>query len=312
MHMLFAVLVTTYRLASHIPIPGDAGWDYVAIDSASHRGFIAHGDRVDVLDLATRKLAGSMPATGAHGTALAPELKRGFYSNGRANSVSVFDYDTLKPVAEWKTTGENPDAILYDAHSKRLFTFNGRGKNATVFNATTGDVVATIDLGGKPEFAVSDGKGNVYVNIEDTSELAEIDAATAKVTARWPLKPCEEPSGLAIDRAHGTLFSVCDNKTMVISHIGARQVVDHITIGSGVDGVAYDPDKFLAFSSNGADGTMTIVNVKVWKVVQTLATAKGARTIGIDPATHHLYLPFAKRAEKTIEPGTFEVLEVAP
>jgi DNA-binding beta-propeller fold protein YncE len=311
---MITALLFAFHLSAHISIPGDAGWDYVAVDAATHRAYVAHGDRIDVVDLAAHKPLASMPATGAHGTALAPELNRGFYSNGRANSVTVFDYKTMKPLDEWKTTGENPDAILYEPKTKRLFTFNGRGKNATVFDATSdkATVIATIELGGKPEFAVHDDKGMVYVNIEDTSELAIIDAATGKITGRWSLAPCKEPSGLAIDRKNGMLFSVCDNKMLISSRIDAFDVSQHIAIGSGVDGVAFDEAKQLAFASNGADGTMTIIDVKKWKVVDTLPTAHGARTIGIDPSTHRLYLPYAKRVEKTIEPGSFELLEVSP
>jgi DNA-binding beta-propeller fold protein YncE len=315
--ILYAILAALHITAHVTPLSGDTGWDYITTDPAMHRVFVAHGDRITVIDSATHKEIGTIPANGAHGVALAPELMRGFSSNGRGNDVTMFDYESLKPLASWQTTGENPDAILYDAESKRLFTFNGRGKNATVFNAITGEVVATIPMGGKPEFAQSDEKGHVYVNVEDTNEMAEIDAKEGKVSRRWPLAGCESPSGLAIDRAHRRLMSVCGNKIMAISDIETAKVAATAPIGQGVDGVAFDADKGLAFSANGRDGNMTVVSTKDGKVVDTIPTALGARTIAIDPKTHRLYLPTAKFAppEKPgdrpkMVPGTFEVIEL--
>ena len=315
--ILFAILAALHITAHVTPLSGDTGWDYITTDPAMHRVFVAHGDRITVIDSATHKEIGTIPANGAHGVALAPDLKRGFSSNGGGNDVTVFDYESLKPQASWKTTGENPDAILYDAESKRLFTFNGRGKNATVFDATSGEVVATIPMGGKPEFAQSDEKGHVYVNVEDTNEMAEIDAREGKVSRRWPLAGCESPSGLAIDRAHRRLMSVCGNKIMAISDIETAKVAATAPIGQGVDGVAFDADKGLAFSANGRDGNMTVVSTKDGKVVDTIPTALGARTIAIDPKTHRLYLPTAKFTppEKPGDrpkrvPGTFEVIEL--
>lgn len=315
--MLFAILAALHITTHITPLSGDMGWDYVTTDTAAHRVFIAHGDRVIVIDTNTHKELGTIAANGAHGVALAPDLKRGFASNGRSNDVTVFDYDTLAVQATWKTTGENPDAILYDSGARRLFTFNGRGKNATVFDAKSGDVVATIPMGGKPEFAQADEKGDVFVNVEDTNELAEIDVKEAKVTKRWPLPGCESPSGLAIDRTHKRLISVCENKTMAISDIDSGKVVATAPIGQGVDGVAFDPDRGLAFSSNGRDGTVTVVSTKDAKVVATIPTATGARTIGIDPRTHRLYLPTAKFTPPAKEgerpkivPGSFEVIEI--
>jgi DNA-binding beta-propeller fold protein YncE len=315
--MILLSLLAAAHIATHItPLSGDLGWDYVTADPSMHRIFVTHGDRVLVIDTTTHKEIGSIPANGAHGVALAKGLNRGFVSNGRGNDVTVFEYDTLKPVAQWKTTGDNPDAILYDPFSKRVFTFNGRGKNSTVFDATTGTVAATIPLGGKPEFSQTDGAGRVYVNIEDTSELAVINPKKAEVVKRWPLTGCEEPTGLAIDIEHDRLISVCGNKTMAITNAGSGKVVT-VAIGSGVDGVAYDSKKGLAYSSNGADGTITVVSVSDAKAVATLPTARGARTIAVDEKTHRLYLPTAKFSppEKEgerpkIVPGTFEVIEV--
>ncbi len=310
--ILFAILAALHVTTHIAPLSGDTGWDYITTDPGMHRVFVAHGDRITVIDSATHKEIGTIPANGAHGVALAPDLKRGFSSNGRGNDVTVFDYESLKPLASWKTTGENPDAILYDAESKRLFTFNGRGKNATVFDATSGEVAATIDMGGKPEFAQSDEKGHVYVNGED-----QIDAKAAKISRRWPLTGCESPSGLAIDRAHRRLMSVCGNKIMAVSDIESAKVAVTAPIGQGVDGVAYDADKGLAFSANGRDGNITAVSISDGKVVSTIPTALGARTIAIDPKTHRLYLPTAKFAPPEKEgdrpkmvAGTFEVIEV--
>ena len=310
-----------------IAVGGNGGWDYLAIDEGSQRLFASHSDRVEVVDLGSRRVVGQIPKTeGVHGIAIAPDLNRGFVSNGRAGSMTIFDLHSLAPITEVKTTGDNPDAILYDAATKRVFTFNGRGKNATVFDGATGNVVATIPLGGKPEFAVSDGS-RVFVNIEDTSELAVIDASTATVIRRSPLAPCEEPSGLAIDRAHHRLFSVCDNGKMVITNEESGEVVASVPIGDGVDGAAFDPGRQLAFSSNGADGTVTVVREVTpakFEVSTTITTAKGARTIVLDEKTHHVFLPTATlgpapapdadhpHPRPTIVPETFEILDVAP
>jgi DNA-binding beta-propeller fold protein YncE len=241
--------------------------------------------------------------------------------------VTVFDLSTLSRIADWKATGDNPDAILYDRASGRLFTFNGRGQNATVFNAKTGQVIATIPLEGKPEFSVARGDGIVYVNIEDKSEIAEIDAKNGKVLRRWSLAPCESPSGLAFDVKNDRLFSVCENKLMAVSDAKAGKVVTTLPIGAGSDGAAFDSGKHVAFSSNGADGTITVVrgvSPDKFEVTDTVQTARGARTIALDERSHHLFVPTAKfgatpapTAERphprpSIEPGTFEVLEVAP
>jgi DNA-binding beta-propeller fold protein YncE len=320
MILFFALALNILR---HIPIGGTDGWDYVTVDSEAHRLYVSHGTKVVVVDTANGKVAGEIPNTeGVHGIAIDRALRRGFVSDGRTSLVTVFDLDSLKTLAEIKTTGERPDAILFDPFSSRVFTFNAAGKNSTVIDAATNAIAGTIPLGGKPEFAVSDGKGHVYVNVEDTSELAEIDAKALRVLRRWSLKPCEEPSGLAIDRARGTLISVCENEQMVFSDIKSGKVTAGAPIGKGVDGVAFDPSSQLAYASNGADGTITVVSAKDAKVIETLPTARGARTIAIDEKTHHLFLPTAKfgatpaatpehpRPRPAIVPDTFEVLEV--
>src|SRR5438876_3953350 len=211
-----ADLQAAYHVVRHIKIGGTGGWDYLIVDAASRRLFLSHSDRVDVVDIDHQKVVGSIPKTeGVHGIAIAPELHRGFVSNGRAGTMTIFDLDKLTTISEVKTTGDNPDAILYDPATRHVFTFNGRGQNATVFDGD-GKVLATIPLGGKPEFSQSDRAGHVFVNIEDKNEIADIDSKTNTVAHRWPIAPCEEPSGLAIDRAHHRLFSVCGNQKMVI------------------------------------------------------------------------------------------------
>jgi DNA-binding beta-propeller fold protein YncE len=241
--------------------------------------------------------------------------------------MTVFDLDSLATLDEVKTTGERPDSILYDAATKRVLTFNAAGKNATVFDAATHAVAGTIDLGGKPEFAQADGKGLVFVNIEDTSELAVIDAKAMTVVRRWTLAPCEEPSGLAIDRAHHRLFSGCDNEVMAVSDWDAGRVVTTVPIGEGVDGNAFDEARRIAFSANGGSAALTIVAAGAgdhYVVVDNLATHRGARTIALDRKTGHLFLPTADfgpapsptteqpRPRSPILPGTFELLEIAP
>lgn len=251
-----------------------------------------------VVDLDTDKLVGDIPDTpGVHGIAVAVELNRGFISNGRANTATIFDLKTLKVIGQVKT-GENPDAILYDPASKRVFTFNGRSNDATVFDAATGEVVRTIALGGKPEFATADGKGMVYANIEDTSEVVEIDSRSLAVLKRFSLKPGEEPSGMGLDPVHHRIFSGCNNKIMTILDTEAGNVIATVPIGEGVDGNGFDPGTGLAFSSNG-DGTLTVVGESSpgkFEVAETVATQRGARTMAIDQTTHTLYLPTAQFA----------------
>lgn len=323
-----AFAASGYHVGRHLTVGGEGGWDYPVADGESHRLFLSHATQVEVLDLKSGHKIGVIEKTeGVHGIAIAHDLGRGFISNGRAGTVTVFDLATLKPIATWTATGENPDAILYDKVSGRLFTFNGRGKNATVFDAKSGAVVATMPLGGKPEFAVSRGDGTVFVNIEDTSELAELDAKKAVVVRRWPLAPCESPSGLAYEHSHERLFSVCENKVMVISDARAGNVITSAPIGAGTDGVVFDEAKHCAFSANGADGTITVVrevSPGKYEAVQTVATARGARTITLDESTHRLYTPTAKfgpppepsaerpRPRPSIEPGSFEAIEVVP
>jgi len=284
-----------YKVTGKIQIGGAGGWDYLTPDPAAHRLFVSNATRVVVVDTASAKVIGEIPNTqGVHGIALAPSLGKGFISCGRANQAVVFDLKTLKVTGE-VATGQNPDAISYEPVSGRVFTFNGRSNDATAFDAQTGTVLGTIPLGGKPEFAQLDGKGLIYVNNEDTSEILEIDAKALKVTRKWPLAPCESPSGLALDLGHRRLFSVCANKLMAISDVAAGKLMTTLPIGAGSDGVAFDPGTGLAVSANG-DGTMTFVkqvNGK-YEVVQTLKTEPRARTITVDTATHRFYSPTAE------------------
>ena len=311
-------LHAAYHVVRHIPIGGTGGWDYLTVDSASKRLFVSHGDRVEVIDIATGKAAGAITGlSGVHGIAIAPELGRGYISSGRSNGVTIFALKDLSTIKEVKATGDNPDTILYEPLTKRVWTFNGRGKNATVFDSD-GAVLETLPLGGKPEAAVSDRRGHIFVNVEDTSELAVIDAKAMQVQNRFPLAPCESPSGLALDRDRARLFSVCDNKMMAIIDDATGKVVTTAAIGGGVDGAAANNKARLAFSSNGADGTITVVDTKNGKVVGTIETARGARTIAIDEKTGHLFVSTAKlenvegqRRPRAVE-GTFEVIELAP
>lgn len=323
---IFAALAgaaSRYHVISKIQIGGEGGWDYVTVDSAARRLYVSHATRVVVVDMDEGKVAGEIPDTqGVHGIAIAPAIGRGFTSNGRANNVTIFDLKTLETIGH-APTGQNPDAILYDAVSGRVFTFNGRSKDSTAIDAKTGKVDGTIPLGGKPEFSVSDGKGKVYVNIEDTHEIAEIDSRKLSVTKRYDLAGCEDPSGLTMDVAHRRLFSVCGNKVMVVSDPEAGRVIATLPIGQGADGAGFDAGRGYAFSSNG-DGTLTVVQEVSGKyeVVENAETQRGARTMAVDPKTHKVYLPTAQfgpapaagaqqpRARPPMIPDSFTVLVV--
>jgi hypothetical protein len=308
-----------YHIIKTIPIPGEDGWDYVAVDSAGRRVYISHGTHVVVMNADTYAIEGDIPDTpGVHGIAVASDLGRGFISSGRANTATIFDLKTLKTIGTVKTDA-NPDAIAYDPVSKRVFTFNGRGKNTTAINATDGTVVGTLALGGKPEFAVADGKGSMFVNNEDTSELIEIDTQKLTEIHRWPLAPCKSPSGLAMDRKTRRLFAGCDDKVMVAVHADTGKVIATLQIGDGVDANAFDPGTDYAFASNG-DGTLTVVHEDSpdkFTVVDNVSTKRSARTMGLDLKTHNIFLPAAdfdppapgERRGK-MKPGSFVVLVV--
>lgn len=312
-----------YQVIKKIHVGGAGSWDYLTLDGASRRLYVSNGTRVVVVDVDSEKVVGEIPDTpGVHGIALAPSLNRGFTSNGRSNSATIFDLRTLKTLGQVKT-GQNPDAIIYEPASGRVFTFNGRSNDCTAFDAKTGAVAATIPLGGKPEFAVVAPQGTVYVNVEDTSELVQLDARKLAVARRWSLAPGEGPSGLAMDVKHRRLFSVCGNKLMVVSDADSGKVLGTAAIGQGTDGAGFDPGSGLAFSSNG-EGTLTVVKEVAGKyqAVETVTTARQARTMTVDLKTHRVYLPSAEfgpppaptqqqpRSRPAAIPDTFHILVV--
>jgi YVTN family beta-propeller protein len=315
-----------YHVAQQFKLGGDGRWDYVAFDSIGHRLFIARQTRVTVVDAGTGKVLGEIGGlNGAHGIALAYPTGHGFASSGRDSMVTMFDLKTLQVLGRTKAA-EDADAILYDPVSKRVFTFNGDAGSSTVIDPVTGKVIGTIELGGKPEFGVSAGDGKLYANIEDKNEVVEIDAAGMKVLRRWPIAPCEEPTGLAIDRINHRLFSVCHSKMMAVSDAQAGKLLTTVPIGEGVDASAFDPGTGLAFASNG-DGTLTVVHEDsptTFHVVSNAVTKPGARTMALDPQTHRLYTVTADfgpapaptetqpRPRPSIVPGSFTVMVLEP
>ncbi len=278
-------------------IGGDGWWDYLKVDPAAHRLYIARGTRVQVVNTQTGKLITEIGGmSGVHGVALHSNGKYGYISDGMANTVRVFDRATLKVVANIPAE-KNPDAILFDPATKRVFAFNGRSQSATAIDTGNNSVLKTIPLPGKPEFAQSDAAGNVYVNIEDKNQIVRIDAHSLKPTATWPIAPCDSPSGLAIDRAHHRLFSVCDNNVMVVVDTRDGKVVATPTIGKGPDATRYDANRHLVFSPNGGDGTVTVIQQKSpnsYVPVETVPTQRGARTMALDTSTGTLYLVTAE------------------
>ena len=280
--------VQGFHLIAKYNVGGDGGWDYLSADSIARRLYIARSNRVIVLDLDKGTVAGEIPNTnGVHGVAVANDLGRGFVSCGLDGKVEIFDLKTLKPILEVKAGG-NPDAIIYDLSTSRVFAFNGGSSDVTAIDAAKGTVVGTIPLGGKPEFAASDGRGTVFVNIENKSEVVAFDSKKLSIKARWPIAPGEEPTGLAMDREHRRLFIGCSNKKMIIMDADSGRVITAIPIGAGVDANGYDPATELAFSSNG-DGTLTVVHEDSpdkFTVVDTVKTEPGARTMTIDSKKH--------------------------
>lgn len=310
-----------YHLITQWKIGGEGGWDYITADPATHRLYVTHGARVEVLDSGSGKAIGAIAGLqGTHGVALDAAGRYGYISDGRANAVVVFDRKTLRTVTSIPA-GTNPDGIAYEPVTKTVWAFNGRSKNATVIDTKTQKVVATISLPGKPEFPVADGKGNIYDNIEDKNEIVRLDAATQKMTAEWPA--CNSPSGLAIDLAARHLFAVCDDKKMAVVDADTGKVLATPTIGEGPDAAAFDAKNKLAFSSNG-DGTLTVVDAgkSNFPIIQNLTTQRGARTMTFDSASGRIYLPtaqFGPRPALTTEmphprpaivPGSFTVLVV--
>jgi len=313
------------KLVNRISLEGNGRWDYITVDSETNTAYQSHGDIVQVVDLSTGRTVGTIgDLSGVHGVAVAREFNKGFISNGRTSTVTVFDLTTFKTLETIKVGGQNPDAIMYDSFSKLVYTFNGKTLNATVIDPKTNEIKAIIQLSGKPEFPQSDNKGTIYVNIEDKNEIQVIDSKTLKVVNHWSIAPGEEPSGLALDNVNHRLFSVCSNKKMIVSDVQSSKVVAVLPIGSGCDGVAFDPTLKMAFSANG-EGTITVVKELLkdkFEVVETAKTQPSARTIAVNTKTHHLYLPAAEFNSKpepttenpkpraTMKPGSFTILDV--
>jgi DNA-binding beta-propeller fold protein YncE len=313
-----------YQVTTTYKVGGEGGWDYLNTDAGARRLYISRGTHVIVLDLDSGKNVGDIPDTpGVHGIALAPELGKGFTSNGREGTVSIFDLKTLAPSSKVKV-GENPDAILYDPATKRVFTFNGRSQDSSAIDAVSGKLLGTIKLDGKPEFAASDAQGEIFVNIEDKSELVAIDPNKLEVKAKWPLAPCTEPSGLSIDRKNRRLFVGCDNKMMAVVDADSGKVLATPAIGEGVDATAFDDGTDLAFASCG-EGVLTVVkedSPNQFSVAENVPTQQGARTMALDSQTHNVYTVTAKfgpppaatadnpRPRRTILPDSFVVLVV--
>jgi len=314
-----------YKILTKYKIGGTGGWDYVAVDSANRRIYASHGTLVEVLDADSGKVVGQITQLhGVHGIAIAPDLNKGFITNGQSSSVTVFDLKTLAKTGE-PAAGKNPDAICYEPKTKRVFAINHGGADATSFDAKTMEIVKVIPTGPAGEFCVVDGAGKVYVNLEESSEILEIDAAKSEVTRRASLAPCEAPSGLSIDVKNKKLFPVCgDSKTMAVVDIPSFKVIATPAIGPGTDGGGFDPGPGLAFSSNGGDGTLTIVKLVngKYETVENVPTERGARTMAVDEKTHKVYLlaaeygpaPEAKEGQKKgrppVVPDSFHVLVV--
>jgi DNA-binding beta-propeller fold protein YncE len=312
-----------YHVEKTYKLGGEGGWDYLTLDSASRRIYISRSTHVIVIDADSGKSVGDIPDTpGVHGIALATDLGRGFTSNGREGMVTIFDLENLKPLGKIKV-GDNPDAILYDPVTQRVFTFNGRSHDATAIDAAKGTVLGTIKLDGKPEFAVSDGESEIFVNLEDKSQLLAIDPNKLEVKSRWPLAPCQEPSGLAMDRKNRRLFSGCD-KLMAIVDADTGKVVSSLPICEGVDATAYDDETHLAFASCH-DGKLTVIREESpdkFSVAENVPTQEGARTMTLDRKTHLIFTVTAKfgpppaptpeqpHPRPTILPDSFVVLVV--
>ena len=304
---LFAAPATSggYSVTKKISIPGQGSWDYLSVDEGARRLYVSHGTQVEVLDIDAGTVVGNIPKTpGVHGVAIAPELGRGFVSNGQAANVTIFDLKTLKPIAD-VPTGQKPDAIIYDPATSRVFAFNGGSNSATAIDAATGKVAGTVNLDGGPEFAAADGNGFVFDNLEDESMVLKINSRDLKVEQRWPTAPCASPSSMAMDRTNRRLFLGCRSRVMAVMNADTGQIITTLPIGDHVDATAFDPETKLIFNSNG-EGTITVIHQDSpdrYSLVETVKTAPRAKTMALDPKTHQLFL-------STAENGKFEVLVV--
>lgn len=315
-----SAVAQNYKVTKKFVLGGEGFWDYLKYDREGHRLFITRGDHVMVVDPKDGKQIGDIPAHRCHGVAFDYSRGRGFISNGGAGTITVFDLKTLKPIQDVQV-GENPDAIIYDQHAKKVIVMNGRSKSVMVVDPQSLKVEQTVDVGAKPEFAQADA-GHVYVNLEDTSQLAQINSKTWKLENKWPLAPCESPSGLAMDTKTERLFPVCDGKVMDVVDANTGKVVTTVPIGEGPDAAKFDPERKLVFSSNGRSGTLTVVKEESpnkFTVVQTVETQRGARTMTVDKESGTVYLvtaefePPAQPGQRpSMKPGSFTLLVVSP
>ena len=294
-----------FSITRKISIPGQGSWDYLTVDEGARRLYVSHGAQVEVLDVDSGAIVGKVENTpGVHGIAIAAELGRGFVSNGQSSTVTIFELKTLKTIAQ-VPTGKKPDAIIYDPATSRVFAFNGDSSSATVIEAATGKVAGTVDLGGGPEFAVADGSGYVYDNVEDQGLVLKINSRSLRVEQRWPTAPCASPSSMAMDRQDRRLFLGCRNKVMAVMNADTGHVITTLPIGDHVDATAFDPASGLIFNSNG-EGTITVIHEDSpdkYSSVENVKTVPKAKTMALDPKSHQLFL-------STAEAGQFEVLVV--
>jgi len=312
---------SAYKIVNKIHLEGDEKWDYLYSDDKAGMLYVSHGSQVQVVDEEKGVVVGKITGLfGVHGIAIVSDLNKGFISNGTDNSVTIFDTKTFAVIAKVPVTGAKPDCIMYDSFSKNIFTMNGKTNNSTVINAETNAVVATIKFSGKPEFAVSNGKGLVYVNYEEESKIGVVNTTTFKEETTWSLAPGEGPTGLAMDKKNNRLFSVCANKLMVIIDATTGKIIATPTIGEDPDGVAFDSSLKCAYSSS-ALGTMTVIKEGEdgkYSVLEDVTTQKGAKTITVNRKTHHIYLSAANfdaavgTAKPKVTPGSFVILDIAP
>ena len=318
-----------YGVSTIWQLGGIGGWDYLALEPSGARLFVSRGDRVDVIDTSSGRRAGIIPNTaGVHGIAFAPELKRGYTSNGRAATVTAFEIDTLHVIQESPVAGKKPDAILYEPRLQHVFTANGATNDIDVLDPMTLQVLASIMLPCPPEFMATDAAGTVFVNIEtEAAKIVAIDAKSLKIKATWAVPGCSNPTGLAIDAANHRLFSVCENQVMAVTDSVSGKQVARVTIGDGPDAAVFDRDLGFVFSSNGADGTLTVIHQETpdqYRVIATVQTQKSARTMALDPATHRIFLSAARlggtppptpdqpHPRPAIVPDTFVILVAEP
>jgi DNA-binding beta-propeller fold protein YncE len=294
-----------YSVIKKIPIEGKGGWDYLTVDDAARRLYVSHGTEVEIINLDSGEWLGAIPTMGVHGIALAPEFNHGFISDGKANTVVMFDLKTHKVLEQIASGAKDPDGIIYDPATKRVFAFNGDSNSATAIDAATGKLAGTVDLGGGPEFAAADGNGYVFDNLEDESQLLKINSRDLKVEQRWPTSPCEKPSSMAMDRANRRLFLGCRSKVMAVVDADSGKVITTLPIGDHVDATVFDPESKLIFNSNG-EGTITVIHQDSpdkYSLVETVKTLPRAKTMAFDAKTKRLFL-------STAENGQFEVLVV--